>query len=210
MPRPNYTDVTILLDRSGSMDVIRDAVIEGVNGYVASQNQPGKATTWTLMQFDSPGNHLMYGEGFPHVVYQARHQGDVPPLTRADFVPRGQTAYYHAACKAVEMTGRRLAEMPEHERPSMVLFVVMTDGMDNKPDFAHSLAALREKIRHQREKYNWQFIFLGANLDAKEEAAATGMDSAYAFRYDHTAVGYAQAMNFAQCNTKALREFNNA
>jgi uncharacterized protein YegL len=156
------TDITLVIDRSGSMTQIREDAEGGVNSFISEQTaQPGSANL-TLVQFDTE--------------YEFLHKGtpikDVP-----DFVlhPRGTTALLDAVGRAINETGERLSRLPELQRPGLVVFVVMTDGLENaSSEFTKS--QIKEMVEHQQEKYNWQFTFLGADQDAFAEAASMGMD----------------------------------
>ncbi|MHC5541508.1 vWA domain-containing protein, partial [Singulisphaera rosea] len=162
--KANATDITLVLDRSGSMDPIADDTIGGVNAFVAEQKKlPGEAS-YTLVQFDH--EYFQVFGGIP--------LGDVPPLTRETFVPRGTTALLDAIGRAIVETGLRLSAKPEPERPSIVIFVIMTDGQENASQ-EYTADRINGMITHQREVYSWQFIFLGANQDALQTGGALGV-----------------------------------
>lgn len=92
-------------------------------------------------------------------------------------VPRGSTALLDAVGRAINETGERLAKMPEAERPGLVVFVVMTDGLENSSrEFTKS--HIKQMIEHQQSVYKWQFTFLGANQDAFAEGGAMGVAAA--------------------------------
>lgn len=178
MPRPDYTDITIVLDRSGSMQPIREATVEGLNGFINEQKtQPGY-DLWTLIQF----NHEY------KVVFKAVPAHEVRPLTRETFVPRGSTALVDAVCRTIDETGRRLAALPEHERPARVLVVILTDGEENSSR-TFSKHDLADRIRHQQDKYGWNFVFLGANQDAIATADSYEIKTSGAFTYDASREG---------------------
>ncbi|MCR9293784.1 MAG: VWA domain-containing protein [bacterium] len=162
--RNDLTDITLVVDRSGSMGVIRDDAQGGVNSFIEKQaSEPGEALL-TLVQFDQQ--------------YEFVHQGcpikKVPSYT---LEPRGSTALLDAVGRAINETGARLAKMREKDRPGLVIFVVVTDGLENASrEFTRS--QIREMIEHQQAKYSWQFIFLAANQDAFCEAQALGIQEA--------------------------------
>lgn len=165
-----HTDITVLLDRSGSMQSIKTAMESGfaefVNGHRAIPT-----TRLTLIQFDSNNDQ--------QVVYADRRIGDVPPLF---LEPNAMTPLWDALCKSIDSTGVRLAAMPERLRPANVLFIVITDGLENasRQYDAHDV---RSRIEHQRSRYNWQFLFLGANQDAILTAQDLGIPKAQAITY---------------------------
>jgi len=115
------TDITVVLDRSGSMESIAGDVIGGLNTFVRAQAQVEGEACFTLVQFD---DH--YEVVHAHVPVQ-----DVPPLTDQTYVPRGSTALLDAIGRTIVATGARLAMMAEADRPQVVIFAVQTDGLEN-------------------------------------------------------------------------------
>lgn len=175
--KPDLTDITLVVDRSGSMQEIRSDAEGGVNAFIENQaKEPGEALL-TLVQFDTD--------------YEFLHQGariaDVP---KYELVPRGATALLDAVGRAINETGARLGKMSEADRPGLVVFVVMTDGLENaSQEFSRPL--IKQMIQHQQEAFNWHFTFLGADQDAFEEANAMGMDAAGAATFSKQKVGAA-------------------
>lgn len=162
--KSNYTDITIVLDRSGSMDIIKDDTIGGFNAFLKAQQEvPGEATI-TLVQFDD-----LY-----ETVYQAANLKQANPLDSQTFVPRGTTALLDAVGRAINDTGARLSAMAEADRPEKVIFVILTDGHENASK-EFTLQRINEMIQHQQGQYRWEFVFLGANQDAIATAAQMGI-----------------------------------
>lgn len=178
MTRPNYTDITILLDRSGSMVSIAEETIAGVNQFLDDQRQLPGDVTFSLIQFDH--EFLRICEAVP--------LRDFPGLSRSTFVPRGNTALLDALGRSVFETGRRLDRMPEHERPSLVLFAAFTDGCENS-SCTFDRPVVRNMILHQREKYNWEVLYLGANQNALAEASTLGIPAQNVLTYAATPRG---------------------
>ncbi len=159
--RSDLTDVTLVIDRSGSMQAIRDDAEGGVNAFLQEQaKQPGEALL-TLVQFDTE--------------YEFVHRGmpikDVPPYK---LVPRGNTALLDAVGRAINETGERLGKMAEENRPGLVVFVITTDGQENSSK-EFTKAQIKEMVERQQSQYKWQFTFLGANQDAFAEAGGIGI-----------------------------------
>jgi len=159
--RSDLTDITLVIDRSGSMQSIRDDAQGGINAFIAGQSKTPGDVLVTLVQFDTE--------------YEFLHRGvpvrDVPPYA---LEPRGGTALLDAVGRAINETGARLAKLPEPERPGLVIFVVMTDGQENSSR-EFTKAQIRKMIQHQQSVFNWQFTFLGANQDAFAEAGEIGI-----------------------------------
>ncbi len=151
----NLTELICIIDRSGSMQSIRDDAIGGFNAFLNEQKKvPGNACL-SLVLFDH--------EYTP--VYSNTPLSDVPELTPKSYVPRGTTALYDAVGRTLNETGARLASLIEEERPDKVMVIILTDGLENSSkEFTHKQIA--EMIEHQRTKYSWEFIFLAANQDA--------------------------------------------
>jgi hypothetical protein len=187
--RPDFTDITVVMDRSGSMQACRADTEGGFNSFVESQKKlPGSANL-TLVQFDTE--------------YDFVHRGvpiqNVPPFT---LVPRGNTALLDAVGRAIVETGERLAALPEADRPGLVTFVIVTDGQENSSR-EFNLAQIREKITHQRDVYKWQFTFLGANSDAFADAGEMGIPMAATAQY--AAHKAQQAFDGASANVRRQR-----
>jgi hypothetical protein len=165
------THVSIVLDRSGSMASVREDTIGGFNSFLDAQRRH-ENVTMTLAQFD---NHY-------DVLFDAVPIAKVPHLTDKTFEPRGSTALLDAIGRTIEDTGRRLAAMPEADRPSKVLFVIITDGQENASE-KFTRAQVFEMISHQREVYSWEFVFIGANQDVIDESTSLGMNATNSLSY---------------------------
>lgn len=153
--QPDYTHITVVFDRSGSMDSIASDALGGFNQFIKTQQAvPGRATL-SLFWFD---DRITDGSQWVPLADQA-------PLTLADYRPGGRTALHDAIAVGIIKTGRHLHWMPEAERPATVIFVILTDGEENASR-EYNAAQVREMIGIQREKYNWSFVFLAANQDA--------------------------------------------
>ena len=176
------TDVTVILDRSGSMEAIASDVIGGFNRFLADQSgQPGECNL-TLVQFDDKYE----------VVYVEQPIGEAPRLTEATFLPRGCTALLDAIGRTIDSTGLRLAALPEDERPQRVLLVIITDGLENaSTDFTSE--RVFSMISTQQDVYQWSFLFLAANQDAIAEAAKVGIGAQQSLNFAATRAGVAEA-----------------
>lgn len=178
MTQPNYTDIVIVLDRSGSMGGIARQTIEGFNQFLDEQRKDEDQSAVSLILFDDQYD----------VVYVASPLAQTAPLTRETFKPRGSTALLDAMGQTIQETGQRLSALPEERRPEHVLFVIITDGFENcSRQFTHTQVA--DMIAHQRDVYKWQFVFLGANQDAIATAAALRMNPDSALNYEATGEG---------------------
>ncbi|KFN48827.1 vWA domain-containing protein [Arenimonas composti] len=157
--------ITILLDRTGSMQDIRADVVGGFNAFLAAQQAlPGQATL-TLVQFDSQDPY--------EVIHAAAPLATVAPLTLEQYVPRASTPLYDAMGRGILDLELRLARLPEAERPRQVIFVVVTDGMENA-----SREFRRDRVMaliEAKKKLGWDFVFLSADLGAFADAGDLGV-----------------------------------
>lgn len=165
----NLTEIIVVLDRSGSMQACRDSAEKGLNKLIEEQQgQPGEARM-TLVTFNQ----------YATTIFQGRKIDQVRPV---QLHPSGNTALLDAVGHTIDSVGARLAALPEEERPGLVLFVIITDGEENS-SHSYSRAKIKEMVQHQASKYNWQFLYLGANVDAFTEAGGLGIGPAFAADY---------------------------
>jgi Mg-chelatase subunit ChlD len=192
------THIAVLLDRSGSMGDIKDDAIGGFNCFLKEQKAAGANATLTLVQFDTESTDVVH-ESMPIL--------EVPDLNHQTFQPRGGTPLLDALGQTIDSTGRALAAIPEANRPNKVVFVVITDGQENS-SHRHTKASVKEKIDHQSGRYNWQFVFLGANQDAFDEAGAVGIAMGNAANFSPARMQVAFAATAA--NVASYRRSGNA
>jgi hypothetical protein len=194
MPRIDFTDITIILDRSGSMASVAHDTIGGFNRFVEDQKGGHGEAALTLVQFDNQYE----------VVYAGTPIADVPVMTGETFVPRGSTALLDAIGRTIDDTGRRLASLPEAQRPETVIIVIITDGYENASR-RYTSHRVGEMIAHQSDIYSWQFVFLGANQDAIATAASMGVDAGSALTYAATPIGTENAFAAVSSRTRVKR-----
>jgi hypothetical protein len=190
--KTDFADITVVLDRSGSMSSVQDDTIGGFNSFIEAQRKvPGECNA-SLVQFDDQYE----------VVYTAKPVKDAPALTRETFVPRGMTALLDAIGRTINATGKRLEAMPEADRPSKVIFVILTDGGENSSK-EYTREQVFKMITHQKAAYQWDFVFLGANQDAISAGASIGIGSGSTMTYASNAAGTKHA--FASASGYAMR-----
>ena len=192
--KKNYTHISMVLDRSGSMESMRTDAIGGFNTFLRDQQGVAGTATLTLVQFD---DHYENQYDFAPIV-------SVKPLDTATFVPRGSTALLDAIGRTIDETGARLAAMPDAERPEKVLFVTLTDGMENASHI-FTRTQIFAKITHQRDVYDWEFVFLAANQDAIEAGATMGFAADSSATYAATGKGQQSAMQAVSQATAKYR-----
>ena len=195
--KKNLTEIVFILDRSGSMAGLEADTIGGFNALIRKQQaEEGEAYVSTVL-FD---NHT-------EVIHDRVDIRKIQPMTRKDYYVRGCTALLDAVGKSIHHIGNVHKYAREEDRPEKTIFVITTDGMENASRM-YSYEQVRKMIRHEQDKYGWEFLFLGANIDAAKEAARFGIseDRAANYHADHqgTAVIY-EAMSEAVCNVRTCR-----
>lgn len=168
----DLTEIIFLLDRSGSMAGLESDTVGGFNAFIKRQCQLEGKTILTTVLFDDDYEVLWNG-------IEAKNAD----LTEDEYYVRGCTALLDAVGKTILDVGRRLSQTDEENRPSKVIFVITTDGMENaSSEFTYG--KVKELINHQQEKYNWEFIFMGANIDAASEAESIGIARNHAYKFE--------------------------
>lgn len=181
-----YTDITILVDRSGSMNKIKESMEEALRKFFR-EHRVMPSTRITLIQFDDLNDQ--------DVVFENRSSASLGRL-KYKIEPRGNTPLLDAFVKAIDGTGRRLANLHHAERPDQVLFVVITDGEENASR-VYKRKDVFDRVTHQREAYKWQFVYLGANQDVFAEAASLGLSIGTTMRYTTSPLFVGEDSQFA-------------
>ncbi|APB34721.1 hypothetical protein GlitD10_2387 [Gloeomargarita lithophora Alchichica-D10] len=178
--KPNYTHITVILDRSGSMSSIKSDIIGGFNGFVDTQKAVSGSATLTLVQFDTQDPY--------EVIHWFKPITEVPPLTPETFVPRASTPLWDAVGRGIEDLARNLSLFALEAQPEQVVMVVVTDGMENSSRQFRG-TQIRQMVTEKSEKYQWQFVYLSADLNAVNEAEQSGFSRASSMGYDPNAAG---------------------
>ena len=170
--KKNLTEIVFILDRSGSMAGLEDDTIGGFNSLIEKQRkEEGEAYISTVL-FDN----------YSEVVHDRLPLDKIPKMTRDVYYVRGCTALLDAVGGAVHHIGNVHKYAREEDRPAHTLFVITTDGMENASRH-YTYDHVRQMIERQKEKYGWEFLFLGANIDAAKEAARFGIMEDRAVNY---------------------------
>ena len=201
MMKKNLTELVFILDRSGSMAGLEEDTIGGFNAMLEKQKaEPGEAYVSTVL-FDNRSE----------VVHDRLPLERVPALTRKEYFVRGCTALLDAVGGAIQHIGNIHKYAREEDRPQRTLFIITTDGMENASR-RYDYPRVREMIERQKEKYGWEFLFLGSNIDAAKEAARFGISAERAANYhaDHQGTGLVyEAVNAAVCAVRASKPLEN-
>lgn len=194
MSDKNFTHMSIVLDRSQSMSVVRAVTINGFNNFLREQKAVPGRSTLTLIQFDDQYTPI----------HTATPLGFVSELNEATYQPRGYTALLDAIGRTIDETGAQLAALPEEHRPGKVVFVVITDGEENCSR-KFTRARVFEMIEHQRKNYAWEFVFLGANQDAIQAGSAIGIEPSNSMTFAHNDHGTQSMYASLSANTVKYR-----
>ena len=181
--KKGLTELVFILDRSGSMGGLESDTIGGFNGMIKKQREEAGEANITTVLFDD--NYL--------VLHDRVNIKDLKDLTSEDYCVGGCTALLDAIGTTIKSVNRKQKELPEEERAEKVIFVITTDGMENA-SYQYDRDKIKKMIEKKQSKKNWQFMFLGANMDAVSEAGRIGIRADRAVKYANDAVGI--QMNF--------------
>ncbi len=178
--KQNLTELVFILDRSGSMDGLEDDTIGGFNAMLEKQKkEEGKAFVSTILFDDKT-----------EVLHDRLPLDKVRPITEEEYYVRGCTALLDAVGGAIHHIGNIHKYARREDRPGRTLFVITTDGMENASR-RYTAPQVRRMIERQKARYGWEFLFLGANIDAVETAGQLG-------------IGADRAVNF-HCDSRGTR-----
>lgn len=194
----NSTELVVILDRSGSMQRLAEDTIGGFNSLIENQRKlEGKCTVTTVL-FDNK----------VEILYQGKNIKEVPTLTSKEYFARGSTALLDAIGITINETNSKISSMKEEEKPNKVLVAITTDGLENSSN-EYSYSSIKSLIEEKKKKLGWDFIFLGANIDAIGEANKFGIERDMAMNIKATKIG--QRYAFESINRAAYNaRFSNA
>ncbi len=176
--KKNLTELVFILDRSGSMSGLESDTIGGFNSMIEKQKKvEGEAFVSTVL-FDNTSE----------VIHDRVKIQDVKPMTDEDYSVRGCTALLDAVGGAIHHIGNIHKYAREEDVPEHTMFVIMTDGIENASS-RYDSERVKMMIERQKSKYGWEFLFLGANIDAVETAARVGINKDSAVNYHSDSAG---------------------
>ena len=170
--KKNLTELVMILDRSGSMSGLESDTIGGYNSMLQKQRETEGEVLVSTVLFD----HSI------EVLHDRVPLDRVPAMTEKDYYVRGSTALLDAVGGAIHHIGNVHKYAREEDRPEKTIFVITTDGMENA-SHEYSYDRVKEMVERQKEKYGWEFLFLGANIDAIATAGRFGISADRAANY---------------------------
>jgi hypothetical protein len=167
--KKELTELVFILDRSGSMSGLESDTIGGYNGLLAKQkNETGEAVVTTVL----------FDDRF-ELLHDRLDLREILPMTEQEYYVRGTTALLDAVGITISKIVDQTKRTPKEEQPGHTLFVITTDGMENASR-EYSYEQVRHMIEHQKSRYGWEFLFLGANIDAAAVAEQFGVSKDFA------------------------------
>ena len=173
----NLTEIIFIIDKSGSMNRLTEDTIGGFNGVLESQRESvdGEAVVTTVLF-----------NGFSTKLHDRLDIREVEPMTRKDYIAGGSTALLDAIGQTIQDVQDRIDELDEKDRPAHVVVAITTDGEENASTH-YTKERVQKMVTHQTRGHGWEFLFLGANMDAIKEAATLGIT--YASNYVPDSIG---------------------
>ena len=194
----NITEMVFILDRSGSMSGLESDTVGGFNSLIEKQRKQNTPCYVSTVLFDDVSE----------VLYDRVKLGDVQKMTEEQYYVRGCTALMDAIGGAIHHIGNIHKYIRPEDVPAHTMFVIMTDGMENSSR-RYSSEQVKQMIERQKKRYGWEFLFIGANIDAVETAARYGIDADRAVNYhadkEGTRVVYQSVAN-AVCSVRENKE----
>lgn len=193
----NFSEIVCIIDRSGSMNTIRDDAIGGFNVFLEDQKkEPGEASL-TRVIFDDEITTI--DENVP--------LADVEPFTRETFVPRNTTALLDAVGSTIDSISKRLENTPKDKVPEKVIFAILTDGAENASR-KYSRKQVFDMITEKKKNERWEFIFLAANQDAISAGMSIGMSAGDSHSFVADKGGTKMAYNLMSSSMSSYRSGN--
>lgn len=190
-----HTEIAYILDRSGSMGSLTETAISSFNGFLKEQKDEAGKAVFSLVLFDD--EYLIHADALPIE--------DVDELDTTTYVPRAMTALLDAIGRTIDDTGKRLAAMKEKERPGKVVVAIFTDGLENAST-DYTLQDIAKCIKHQQEKYSWEFLFLGANQDAIASAQRMNIPAQNSSNFLYSRTGLTSSSSGISRKMSAIRQ----
>ena len=169
----NITELVFILDRSGSMSGLEADTIGGFNAMIEKQRKEDGECYVSTVLFDN----------YAEVIHDRVRLSEIKPMTDKEYTVRGCTALIDALGGAIHHIGNIHKYARPEDVPAHTMFIITTDGMENA-SHQYSSERVKQMIERQKARYGWEFLFIGANIDAVETAARYGIDRNHAVNYN--------------------------
>jgi len=176
--KKGLTEIVFILDRSGSMSGLEADTIGGYNSMLERQKKEEGDAVLSTVLFDDRCE----------ILHDRISVKKVEKITDDEYYVRGCTALLDAVGGAIEHIGKIHKELPDDEKPEKTLFIITTDGMENASR-RYDYATVKKLVEKKKKKHHWEFIFMGANIDAVSVAGKFGVDKSRAVRYQCDSIG---------------------
>jgi uncharacterized protein YegL len=200
--KQGLTEIIVVLDKSGSMEILKKDTIGGFNSFLNTQKTEEGEAKITLILFDTSYN----------IVYQSVNIKNAAELTEKTYIPCGGTSLYDALGVAMKTTRKGISELPEEDKPEKVIFVVITDGEENSSCIRnkeglrkYTKESIFEKINKYQKDDGYIFIYLGANQDAMQVGNSMGFTSNNTVTYTGNSRGISASMDSVNTYTTSYR-----
>jgi len=191
--KKNYTHMAVVLDKSGSMSSVLNDTIGGFNQFLKNQKEVKGEATITLVQFSDNYNILM----------DMAPLADAEDLTIKNYVPEGYTALLDAIGRTINRVEGQIDDKPKKQRPEKVVFVIITDGEENRSKEFNREQIMKMIDSHRTEK-KWEFVFIGANQDSIKAGGSIGVRAGSTLDY----MSNSQGINTMYCTlTKGMTSY---
>ena len=174
----NITELVFIIDRSGSMAGLEADTIGGFNSMIEKQKKEDGECFVSTVLFDHE----------TEVLHDREELAEIKPMTDREYTVRGSTALIDAIGGAIHHIGNIHKYARREDVPAHTMFIITTDGMENASR-RYSSERVKEMIERQKKRYGWEFLFIGANIDAVETAAKYGIDRDRAVNYNADGLG---------------------
>lgn len=180
--KKDLTEIVVVMDKSGSMVDIKSDMLGGLNSFIEEQKKVPGEVTFSLVFFSSvyPGYYGGKEKMSLQKKYYRASFDEVEKVKDKDYIPNGGTPLYDAVGNLVIEIGKILSETDEKDRPETVLFVIVTDGLENTSS-EFNAEKLKALITQQESVYKWKFVYLGANQNAMLEANKMNISSSLTY-----------------------------
>jgi uncharacterized protein YegL len=196
--KKNFTKIAFILDESGSMYSLKNDTIGNFNSFVEEQKKVSGECELSIVKFSDNVN-----------IQDSKNLKNIEKLTDKDYSPNGCTALLDAIRYTINKLGTELNKLKEEEKPENVIIVILTDGEENSSKEFNN-QKIKEMIQHQENKYNWTFLYLGANQDAFSVGNNYGISTDRIMNYSADVKGLHDAYNsisYAVTSKRSNKDF---